>query len=141
MPIDVQETQGDLGHFTIKYGGGHSKIWYLPDHMTVAWTEEVQKAQNEMGEVSGLLAEVLADWEILRNGKKIPIERDEIVALPIGLFGAIAKGCIEEAMKRGRVVNRQERKKAGGFLEGLFRDLGGKPDEPDDTTDDGGGEG
>lgn len=130
MPIELAETRGDIGEFEVSFAGETAKIYFYPNEMTIDWGEEVAAAGSQHARLLALISEVLHDWDIHDNGKKVPISIEGLRMLPSSLLERIIEGCRREADKRAVLVSpRQARRRPGIF--GLMEAALSSPERQD----------
>ena len=110
MPIDLEANRAETAEFTVIYGGDNVTVTYLPYAMTAAWARELQHTpEADFDEQSRLMAEVVVDWDVFENGRKLVIDAESFLKLPSVLLNLIGEGLIKAAQERGRLAQGRQR--------------------------------
>jgi hypothetical protein len=111
MSIDIAKTRNDTERFDVTFGGEIAWVECLPNHMTLAWTEEAEKSDTIENSMA-LMSEVITRWDLLDNGEPIPVNPDGMRGLPTGLFLVVMQGAMQKATELAQLSTPYKEQKA-----------------------------
>lgn len=95
MPIDLDAIASDTVPVDVNWKGHVAKIKYRPSALTTRNIETMQAADDESETFLTFVMKFLADWDITKGKKKVPISVEGLRDVPLPFIRA----CVDEIME------------------------------------------
>lgn len=90
----------------VPFGDETLTVTYRPEALTPAMLvamDEAKTTKQQMDVVAGLLAEMVASWDLTVGGEPYPLEKDALLQLPLGFLNTVFQALTEaERPKDGK---------------------------------------
>ncbi|HEV8639446.1 MAG TPA: hypothetical protein VG370_34995 [Chloroflexota bacterium] len=98
MPLDLASLIDRLAEVSVPYAGEQIRVIYRPAEVTGEAQRVVAQSGADPDPVFGVLERVVADWDLVSNGRPIPISQEGFRAIGFGVTLAILRGVLTDVL-------------------------------------------
>lgn len=96
MPIDMHALTKDRREVEFEFAGMSMPIVYKPSVMTGRYAQNMLDGDG-IDFLAEKIAEVIADWDLVDNGKKVPVTAEAIANLPTAMVAKMFQKILEDS--------------------------------------------
>jgi hypothetical protein len=126
MPLELEDVLSDVRWVTANYNGHEFEVAYRPAGTSLRrqseWKRTLRQIQregadseiDESAEMAKLIVEMVAEWDLQRGGRPLPLTLDNVQDLPGGLFTAIMNAISGDAQSEPSEKKASSNRSAAG---------------------------
>lgn len=85
MAINLADIERDTRDVPVHLRAGTLTVTYAPSELTAEFVDRAS-GNDSVREMAGMLAEIMRDWDLERDGAKVPITEDSLAKLSLPLL-------------------------------------------------------